>query len=82
MECEIIVNQSGGPDGRRGIIRRGEHILAYSDLLEIVGRRFIGVQVGRGASKNCLNAVGPNMKDVANSRVESDVIGSVCYRPI
>jgi len=47
------------------------------EIVRPVGRRFIGVQVGRSASENCFSAAGPNMKCVVNSRVKSDVIGGV-----
>jgi len=46
-------------------------------LLKVVSSRLVGAQVGRGASEDCLTVVLPNMEGVVNSRVESDVIGSV-----
>jgi len=77
MESKFIVNQSDSLDGRAGIIRRGKHVFVISDLLEIVGRRFVSIQVGWGASENCLDALGPSMKGVVNSRIECDVVGRV-----
>jgi len=35
------------------------------------------MQVGRGASKDCLAIVLPNMEGIVNSGVESDIVGSV-----
>jgi hypothetical protein len=77
MICEGIIDQSGGLDSGFGKIRGREHVLARSKLLKVMSRRLVGVQIGRGASKDCLTVVLPNVEGIVNSRVESDIICSV-----
>jgi len=75
--CEGIIDQSGGLDSGFGNIRGRQHVLAGSQLLKVMSRRLVGVQIGRGASKDCLTVVVPNVEGIVNSRVESDIICSV-----
>jgi len=77
VACKGIIDQSGSLDSGFGIIRGRQHVLAGSKLLKAISRRLVGVQVGRGASKDHLTVVLPNMEDIVNSRVKNDVVGSV-----
>ena len=65
MVCEGIIDQSGGLDSGFGKIRGREHVLARGKLLKVMSRRLVGVQIGRGASKDCLTVVLPNVEGIA-----------------
>jgi len=72
-----VINQSGSLDSGFGFIRWRQHVLAGGKLLKVVSSGLVGIQVGRGASKDRLTVVLPNMEGIVNSRVEIDAVGCV-----